>query len=111
VILTYNKRECKLYIFFGKALVGFCPFSSESTIGGDYLDGVATGNWGCGAFKGDPRLKFLIQLMAVSEADRKRMHYYTYNDETLAMDLRAMHKLLVDKRIRVGEPNLPFSFA
>jgi len=30
-------------------------------------DGVATGNWGCGAYGGDPELKSLLQWLAVSQ--------------------------------------------
>jgi len=29
--------------------------------------GVATGNWGCGVFKGDPEVKTIIQWLAVSQ--------------------------------------------
>ena len=34
------------------------------------LEAVATGNWGCGAFGGDPRLKLVIQLLAASQVVR-----------------------------------------
>lgn len=39
---------------------------------------VATGNWGCGAFGGDPQLKCLIQWMAASYAGCPGMLYYTF---------------------------------
>jgi len=39
----------------------------------------ASGNWGCGAFGGDPQLKFLLQWMACSVADRA-LHYYPFTD-------------------------------
>lgn len=29
--------------------------------------GVATGNWGCGAFGGDPEVKAIIQWLAASQ--------------------------------------------
>lgn len=29
--------------------------------------GVATGNWGCGAFGGDPEVKTIIQWLAASQ--------------------------------------------
>lgn len=29
--------------------------------------GIATGNWGCGAFGGDPELKSVIQWLAASQ--------------------------------------------
>ena len=45
---------------------------------------VATGNWGCGAFGGDPQLKSLIQWMAVSAAGRPAMKYYLYGDKRAA---------------------------
>ena len=38
---------------------------------------VATGNWGCGAFRGDPQLKFLIQWIAASVCGRP-MYYITW---------------------------------
>lgn len=37
----------------------------------DYMDheddGIATGNWGCGVFGGDPELKAMIQWLAASQ--------------------------------------------
>lgn len=33
----------------------------------DEDDGVATGNWGCGVFGGDPELKAMIQWLAASQ--------------------------------------------
>ena len=41
---------------------------------------VATGNWGCGAFKGDPQLKALLQWMAISSVGRPEMKYCTFKD-------------------------------
>ena len=40
-------------------------------------DSIVTGNWGCGAFKGNLSLKFLIQWIACSMAE-KRMIYCPY---------------------------------
>jgi len=31
---------------------------------------ICTGKWGCGAFKGEEDLKFMIQWIACSEANR-----------------------------------------
>lgn len=50
-------------------------FSKEKDI-------IATGRWGCGAFNGYPQLKFLIQLLASSEAGKK-MIFYARNDVCL----------------------------
>ncbi|GAB2217942.1 hypothetical protein Droror1_Dr00001156 [Drosera rotundifolia] len=45
--------------------------------------GVATGNWGCGAFGGDPKLKSIIQWLAASQASRPFISYYTFQLESL----------------------------
>eukprot|EP00249_Psilotum_nudum_P021508 c28133_g2_i1 orf=224-2122(+) len=42
--------------------------------------GIATGNWGCGAFGGDFELKSLLQWIAASQAGRPFVHYYTFGD-------------------------------
>ncbi|KAF4658341.1 hypothetical protein FOZ61_005705 [Perkinsus olseni] len=41
-----------------KFYCGVCKYSSME--GEDSLKGVATGNWGCGVFGGDPQLKFVV---------------------------------------------------
>ena len=46
---------------------------------------ISTGNWGCGAFGGDPHLKFIIQSMAASVAERDLM-YFTFHDMELATE-------------------------
>ncbi|CAK9135432.1 unnamed protein product [Ilex paraguariensis] len=45
--------------------------------------GVVTGNWGCGAFGGDPELKATIQWLAASQASRPFISYYTFGMEAL----------------------------
>ncbi|XP_010522260.1 PREDICTED: poly(ADP-ribose) glycohydrolase 1 isoform X2 [Tarenaya hassleriana] len=45
--------------------------------------GIATGNWGCGAFGGDPELKAMIQWLAASQARRPYISYYTFGVEAL----------------------------
>ncbi|ODM88184.1 Poly(ADP-ribose) glycohydrolase, partial [Orchesella cincta] len=55
-----NKIDRELH----KAYVGFIISLGEQNIP------IATGNWGCGAFNGDAELKFLIQWMAASQAQR-----------------------------------------
>ena len=52
---------------------------------------VATGNWGCGAFGGDVRLKALLQLMAAAVAGRDVV-YFTFTDRELQEDLFTMHR-------------------
>lgn len=38
--------------------------------------GVATGNWGCGAFGGDPELKSIIQWLAASQVDYLHSYFF-----------------------------------
>ncbi|GFT97314.1 poly(ADP-ribose) glycohydrolase [Nephila pilipes] len=63
---------------------------------------VATGNWGCGAFKGDPNLKFIIQLMAASQAGRDLV-YFTFNSVHLKKELRDIYNLIIEKNLAVGD--------
>lgn len=60
----------------------YCGFCCES----DARCPVATGNWGCGAFGGDLRLKALLQLMAAAEANRP-ICYFTFGDDTLCREM------------------------
>jgi poly(ADP-ribose) glycohydrolase len=46
---------------------------------GDDCGTFATGNWGCGAFGGDPRLKSLLQWLAAS-ASGWAIRYFTFDD-------------------------------
>ncbi|KAK7405966.1 hypothetical protein VNO78_07578 [Psophocarpus tetragonolobus] len=48
--------------------------------------GIATGNWGCGVFGGDPEIKTIIQWLAASQAQRPFVAYYTFG-------LAALHDL------------------
>ena len=43
---------------------------------------IATGNWGCGAFLGDPAQKAIIQWLAAS-AEGRAVRYFTFGDRRL----------------------------
>ncbi|XP_031132192.1 poly(ADP-ribose) glycohydrolase 1 [Ipomoea triloba] len=47
--------------------------------------GIVTGNWGCGAFGGDPELKAMIQWLAASQALRPFISYYTFDLKALQL--------------------------
>ena len=79
----------------------FLGFSSELAAPGQ-LQAVATGNWGCGAFGGDVKLKFIIQLLAASETGRD-MAYFTFGDQDLVREAGAMFNFLVDNKVSVGD--------
>ena len=89
-----------------KAYTGFrkfphASFTSNRTC--SYPHAIATGNWGCGAFKGNPVLKSTLQWVAASEAGCSKMLYCAFNNQDLA-DLNAFAKMLVQTlTITVGD--------
>jgi poly(ADP-ribose) glycohydrolase len=58
---------------------------------------IATGNWGCGVFKGDHVLKFLIQLIAISASNKSGMLYHTFGDDDLQQALFHIHGTILRK--------------
>uniref|UniRef100_A0A8C1LLF4 poly(ADP-ribose) glycohydrolase n=1 Tax=Cyprinus carpio TaxID=7962 RepID=A0A8C1LLF4_CYPCA len=76
-----------------KAFVGFH---------GDVKTAIATGNWGCGAFKGDPKLKALIQLMAAAVNERD-MAYFSFGNKELAKEIQSMHEILTINKVTVDK--------
>ncbi|KAI3470271.1 hypothetical protein Pfo_026934 [Paulownia fortunei] len=64
--------------------------------------GVATGNWGCGAFGGDPEIKVVIQWLAASQALRPFILYYTFNLEAL-QKLELVVQWILSQKWTVGE--------
>ncbi|XP_062319354.1 poly(ADP-ribose) glycohydrolase [Osmerus eperlanus] len=80
-----------------KAYCGFFRPNSNS----QHLSAVATGNWGCGVFGGDTKLKALLQLMAAAEAGRD-VAYFTFGDAQLMRDVHAMHSFLTKRTVNVG---------
>jgi len=74
-----------------KAFTGF--YSNTSKIP------IATGNWGGGAFGGDPHLKFIIQLMATSQCSRDITYYTFGNPELLEDKLRTFHAKIRNQSI------------
>ncbi|CAD5320080.1 unnamed protein product [Arabidopsis thaliana] len=89
-----------------KALCGFLHVCKNQSNGQciDHEDGVGvvTGNWGCGAYGGDPELKSLLQWLAVSQARRPFMSYYTFGFEAL-QNLNQVTELVVSKGWTVGD--------
>ncbi|EPS57489.1 hypothetical protein M569_17327, partial [Genlisea aurea] len=88
--VEYLLRECN------KALCGFSTTTASPSIG------VATGNWGCGAFGGDPQLKAMIQWMAASESSRPSVAYHTLGVKELGR-LEEVVKWIGDREWGVGD--------
>lgn len=63
---------------------------------------VATGNWGCGAFGGEKRLKALLQLMVCAVVARPLV-YYTFGDVELRLEMLAMWRWLRAEKVTIGE--------
>lgn len=81
----------------GKAYSGFTSRVTGDDPCNHTLIPVATGNWGCGAFKGDKPLKTLIQWLAASRAGRT-LKYYTFKDSALSRrQVEVTQKLLREK--------------
>ncbi|XP_026207137.1 poly(ADP-ribose) glycohydrolase isoform X2 [Anabas testudineus] len=81
-----------------KAYCGFARPEEQS----QNLAAVATGNWGCGVFGGDARLKALLQMLAAAEAGRD-VAYFTFGDSQLMTDVHNMHAFLTQRKISVGK--------
>ncbi|XP_044276274.1 poly(ADP-ribose) glycohydrolase isoform X2 [Varanus komodoensis] len=79
----------------------YCGFARPG-VPPHHLSAVATGNWGCGAFGGDARLKALIQILAAAEAGRDIV-YFTFGDAELMRDIYSMHTFLIEKGQTVGD--------
>ncbi|TSM28142.1 Poly(ADP-ribose) glycohydrolase [Bagarius yarrelli] len=93
----YTERSIQRELL--KAYVGF---RGDPNIPSAYTAAIATGNWGCGAFKGDPMLKALIQMMAASVAQRD-LAYFTFNNMKQAEELKRMFMILKSQKITVGK--------
>lgn len=63
---------------------------------------IVTGNWGCGAYRGDPQLKCLIQWMAASHVHAPLIIYNTFGEPSLANAERLCH-LVRTKCSTVGQ--------
>jgi len=67
--------------------------SLEAPTGESRVRPVATGNWGCGVFKGDPELKAVIQWVAASAAGCPVVVYHTFGDRRMSRLLKALVRL------------------
>ncbi|XP_043714183.1 poly(ADP-ribose) glycohydrolase 1-like [Telopea speciosissima] len=64
--------------------------------------GIVTGNWGCGAFGGDPELKTTIQWLAASQAFRPFILYCTFGEKALR-NLEQVTQWIVSHEWTVGD--------
>lgn len=63
---------------------------------------IASGNWGCGAFKGSPYLKCLLQLIACVTTGRPLV-YFTFGDSDLRDNIFDFYTFMVNQDMSVSE--------
>ena len=61
---------------------------------------IASGNWGCGAFGGEPSLKAVIQWLAAS-AEGRALHYFSFADLRVG-DLAGFAQAVQKRELTVG---------
>ncbi|CAG05369.1 unnamed protein product, partial [Tetraodon nigroviridis] len=99
---THGRDQYSMKLVVRELNKAYCGFKRcEEERRGEEPD-IATGKWGCGAFKGDPQLKAVIQLMAAARAGRG-LAFFTFKDEKLEHGLRQAYRLLRTKGTTVGE--------
>lgn len=64
-----------------KAYLGFASVSSPI---------ISTGNWGCGAFGGNPTLKFLQQILAAQWAQKTKVRYSTFGNQKQKAEFQSL---------------------
>lgn len=77
-------------------------FSESLSLNFEDEIGIVTGNWGCGAFGGDPEIKAILQWLAASQALRPFLVYYAFNMEALKT-LEQVTKWIMLHKWNVGD--------
>ncbi|XP_052784213.1 uncharacterized protein LOC128220022 [Mya arenaria] len=84
--IPYQYLEQFADVLASKVLINSVAISRRehlSSLRQQYGRPIATGNWGCGAFGGDPHLKSLLQWMAASYAGCPCLLYYTFQNANM----------------------------
>lgn len=81
---TLNEFAERLSALTVCGAVKIAEASLEAPIGEFRVRPVATGNWGCGVFRGDPELKAVIQWVAASAAGCPVVVYHTFGDRRMS---------------------------
>eukprot|EP01130_Rhizamoeba_saxonica_P004151 TRINITY_DN1709_c0_g1_i2.p1 TRINITY_DN1709_c0_g1~~TRINITY_DN1709_c0_g1_i2.p1 ORF type:complete len:336 (-),score=66.30 TRINITY_DN1709_c0_g1_i2:1015-2022(-) len=89
----------------------------KCTCGFQDIKVVGTGFWGCGAFNGDRKLKFLIQWISASVAECEKLEFYCFGNELFyqecshwidtvhkeGWDIGTAYKFLLKRRVELEE--------
>ena len=81
-----------------KCLAGFSFDGREVGLSDQVSGRVATGNWGCGVFRGDAELKLLIQWVACSLTGRE-MHYFPFDRQDLVRAFPSFERAMRSKGV------------
>lgn len=93
---SHQFREELMLREMNKAYVGFYHDLSSPA------PAVASGNWGCGAFRGEPLLKSLLQLIVCAHINRP-LCYFTFRDEELKESLEQIFQFLKVNNVLVKD--------
>lgn len=93
---TITRELNKAWIGFSYGVEGNSPAQCAQ------YPGVATGNWGCGAFGGSEVLKSLLQIMAAAHT-RRPLAYYTFGDARLRDVIFNIYNMLAAHNVTVGQ--------
>ncbi|KAL6065054.1 poly(ADP-ribose) glycohydrolase [Balamuthia mandrillaris] len=85
-----------------KAYAGFSVPEEGIYTATKALKPIATGNWGCGIFKGDPQLKAIIQVIAAAQCGRS-IKYFAFEQSQLPSQLHSLLYLLKQKQTAIGD--------
>ena len=119
---TVGSRNCREYftcVYYVTITCVSCDYHVTVLYFGMMYAGllrqVATGNWGCGAYGGDPQLKSMLQWAAASSAGRPEVIYFPFSDkrmEQVHFDpilQRNLHCLSTYFHFTVGGGHIPSS--
>lgn len=94
-----KQQQYNLNMILRELNKAFLGFYGSDLINDNPKKEIATGKWGCGDFKGDFELKFIIQWLAASECQRA-LHFYFPEKENLEPFNALINKF---KELTVGE--------
>lgn len=97
------KAQFKPGLMYRELNKAYCGFVSTCTTTSGHQCAVATGNWGCGAFGGEPRLKAILQWMAASIAGRDVVYFTFDKTSNLMQDIEAIHQVVRSLDLSVGQ--------
>ncbi|CAH8668952.1 unnamed protein product [Dicrocoelium dendriticum] len=79
----------------------YCAFTDDLAPRRKLPPIVSTGNWGCGAFRGNLDLKGLIQMIACLQAG-KSLVYSTFGDQAFCNRLYDIYQFLSSRKVTIG---------